>query len=159
MNKNNLDFEKTLEEKLNLLENTPAVVLSTCSKNQVTSRVVDIACCDRAVYFLTWSHHTKCIQMMENPKVAMCHNNLQIEGLAEIKGNPFLKSNKVYSEKYREKQPKLYDRFVKFKGMVIVKVDITSIHSYEGWDDENKGFFTSIINIPDKTALRVNLED
>lgn len=159
MNRKNLDFENELEKKLNLLADTPAVVLSTCSKNRVTSRRVDIACYDRTIYFLTWSHHTKCIQMTENPKVAMCHNNLQLEGLAEIKGNPFLESNKVCSEKYKKKQPNLYDRFVQFEGMVIVKVDITSIHSYEGWDDENEGYFLHIIDIPGKTAFRVNLED
>ena len=96
---------------------------------------------------------------MENPIVAICYGNLQIEGLAEIKGSPLLESNKIYSDKYKEKQPNLYDQFVKFDGMVIVKVDITSIHSWENWDEESKGFFIGIIEIPKKIAFKINAED
>ena len=103
MDKKDLDFEQALQEKLNILSMVPAVVLSTCSKNRVTSRVVDIACCDNTIYFLTWRHHTKCVQIMENPKVAMCHKNLQIEGLAEIKGSPLLESNKIHSDKNKNR--------------------------------------------------------
>jgi general stress protein 26 len=159
MDKKDLDFERTLQEKFELLETGKRAVLSTCSNDRVTSRVVDIAFCDNTIYFLTWSHHTKCIQIMENPKVAICYKNLQIEGLAEIKGSPLLKSNKLHSAKYMEKQPNLYDQFVKFDGMVIVKVDITSINSWEDWDEESKGFFISIIDIPNKMAFKINAED
>ena len=42
--------------------------------------------------------------------VALCYKNLQIEGVAEIKGSPLLESNKALSNKYRAKQPKIYDR-------------------------------------------------
>ena len=70
-----------------------------------------------------------------------------------------LGSNKIYSDKYKEKQPNLYDQFVKFNGMVIVKVDITSIHSWEDWDQESRGFFIGIIDILKKIAFRINAEN
>ena len=159
MDKKDLDFERAFQEKIKILETAKQAVLSTCSNERVTSRVVDIACCDNTIYFLTWSHHTKCLQIKENPKVAICYGNLQIEGLAEIKGSPLLGSNKIYSDKYKEKQPNLYDQFVKFNGMVIVKVDITSIHSWEDWDQESRGFFIGIIDILKKIAFRINAEN
>ena len=159
MKKKDLDFNQTLQIKLDSLRTAKKIVLSTCSNNRVTSRVVDCACHDKTIYFLTWSHHTKCTQIKENPNVALCYENLQIEGVAEIKGNPLLETNKAHSNKYREKQPEIYDEYVKYNGMVIVKVDIGSIHSWEGRQDGGSGYFLDIVDISKKIAFKLNAED
>ena len=159
MKKKDLDFKQTLQTKMDFLGTVREIVLSTCSNDRVTSRIVDCACYDKTIYFLTWSHHTKCIQIMENPNVALCYKNMQIEGVAEIKGSPLSETNKDYSNKYRAKQPEIYDRFVEYDGMVIVKVDIRSIHSWEGWHDESNGYFLDIIDISKQIAFRINAED
>jgi len=159
MEKKDLNFKQTLQTKLDFLRTVKEIVLSTCSNDRVTSRVVDCACHDKTIYFLTWSHHTKCIQIKENPNVALCYKNLQIEGVAEIKGNPLLETNKDHSNRYRAKQPEIYNKFVKYDGMVIVKVDIRSIHSWEGWQDESNGNFLDIVDISKEIAFRINAED
>ena len=159
MDKKDLNFEQSLQDKIEILETATEAVLSSCSDKRVTSRVVDIACCGKEIYFLTWNHHTKCIQIRENPNVAICYKNLQVEGLAEIKGSPLSEKNKIHSDKFRAKQPLTYDQFAKLEGMVIVKVDMTSIHSWEGWDKESKGFFIDIIDISKKVAFRINAGD
>ena len=159
MKKKDLDFKRTLQKKMDFLSAAKEIVLSSSSNDRVTSRVVDCACYEKTIYFLTWSHHTKCIQMKENPNVALCYKNLQIEGVAEIKGSPLLESNKDHSNRYRAKRPNIYDRFVEYDGMVIVKDDIKSIHSWEGWHDGNNGYYHDIIDISKKIAFRINAED
>jgi general stress protein 26 len=159
MEKKDLDFKETLQTKLDVLEGARQIVLSTCSNNRVTSRVVDCACYNEKIYLLTWAHHTKCIQIEENPNVALCYDNLQIEGVAEIKGSPLIKSNTAHSNKYRAKQPEIYDKFAEYDGMVIIKVDIKSIHSWEDWQGESNGYFLDIVDISKRQAFRINAED
>lgn len=159
MEKKNLNFRETLQTKLNLLEGAQEIVLSTCLNDHITSRLVDCACYETSIYFLTWSHHTKCNQIQENPKVAFCYRNLQIKGVAKILGNPLLKNNQEHSERYKAKQQETFRRFTKYDGMFLVKADIHAIHSWEGWHDDEKGFFMDIVDLINKKAFRINAED
>jgi len=159
MEKKNLNFKQILQTKLDFLSTAKEIVLSTCSNDRVTSRAIDCACNDKTIYFLTWSHHTKCIQIKENPNVALCYKNLQIEGVAHIKGNPLLEINKAHSNQYRAKQPEIYDEFIKYDGIVIVMVDIRSIHSWEGWQDGSNGYLLDIVDISKEIAFRISAED
>ncbi len=70
-----------------------------------------------------------------------------------------METNKDHSNRYRAKQPEIYNEFVKYDGMVIVKVDIRSIHSWEGWQDESNGYFLDIVDISKEIAFRINAED
>ena len=159
MEKKNLNFTETLQTKLNLLEGAQEIVLSTCLNNHITSRLVDCASYETSIYFITWGHHTKCTQIHQNPKVAFCFRNLQLEGVAKILGNPLLESNHEHSERFKTKQPETFHRFAKYDGMVLVKADIHSIHSWEGWYDDENGFFLDIVDLINKKAFRINAED
>lgn len=151
----NLNFETRRNEIIGSFGVAKEMVLSTCSNNRVTSRVVSTACHGDKICFLSWSHHTKCLQIQENSSVALCYNNIQIEGTASIKGDPFEKKNIVYSEKYKEKQVDLFEVFSKFKGMVIIEVSITSIRSYV---KDSGRYYLDCLNFEEKTAYRENME-
>jgi general stress protein 26 len=154
-----LDFEQTLQAKLNRLKSAGDMVLSTSLDNKVTSRMVTCACEGRTVVFLSWKHHTKCLQIAKNQHVALCYENLQIQGLADIMGSPFSENNKVYADLLKEKISGIYKRFSRYKGMVIVKIEITRIHSWEDWHQQEGSYVIDIVDLEKRTAYKVNAED
>jgi hypothetical protein len=128
--------DSILNEHFKTLGEVKHIVLSTCAGNRVTARTVSCACFGEEVLFLSWGHHTKCKQIRENPNIALCHANLQLEGRALILGNPLEPVNKASADKFREKQPLIFEQFSKIPGMQLVKVTLTSLMS---WTQDNKG--------------------
>jgi len=108
--------------KVKFLQDHRRMVLATSYNDRVTARTVDYASDGLDIYFLSWQHHTKCVQIKGNPKVALCIDNVQIEGKAEILGNPLDEKNKEYADIYRGRLPDVFERFASRPGMVIVKV-------------------------------------
>ena len=82
--KKELDYDRIREEKIRFLENHHAIVLATSYNDRVTARTVTYASKGLEIYFMSWSHHKKCVQIRGNPKVALVKDNVNIEGLAEI---------------------------------------------------------------------------
>jgi general stress protein 26 len=151
-----LDFESALREKHKKIADVKEMVLSTCADNHVTSRVVTVACFENTVYFLSWKHHTKCIQITRNPLVSFCHDNLEMNGTAVLHGDPKAESNKEIAEKYKLKQPLIYRYFSRIEGMIIVEVKISYI---KAWLKEESGYFIEYIDIPNCKAFRLRPED
>lgn len=147
-----LNFAEFRSELFHTLDNIKEIVLSTTSQNRVTSRVVSCACYGPKIYFLSWDHHTKCRQIRENPQVALCHETLQLEGIAKIKGDALATENQHYAEKYRAKQPRIFDLFTPFEGMTLVEVTITSITSYP--IKETEDYYLDHIDFSEGTAFR-----
>ena len=147
-----LNFEEFSKELFRRLENVKEMVLSTSARDRVTSRVVSCSCHGNKVFFLSWGHHTKCMQISENPRVAFCHETLQIEGMASIKGNALASENAVYAEQYKQKQASIFDVFTKFEGMTLIEVTITSITSYP--INEHEDYYLDHIDFDKKVAFR-----
>jgi hypothetical protein len=49
-------------------------------------------------------------QILTNPKVAIADGNLQVEGIAELKGHPYDEENADFLKAYKETQPVNFDR-------------------------------------------------
>jgi general stress protein 26 len=152
----NIDFQSALQEKYQKISDVKEMVLSTCADNQVTSRVVTVACFENTLYFLSWKHHTKCIQIARNPLVSFCHDNLEMNGTAVLHGDPKTESNKEIAEKYKSKQPLIYRYFSRIEGMIIVEAKISYI---KAWLKEESGNFIEHIDIPNCKAYRLRPED
>lgn len=148
-------FEEIVHEKFKKLEDISDMVLSTSLDKRVTSRVVSTACYGSKVIFLSWGHHTKCVQMSANPMVALCHENFQMEGVATIKGDVLDEKNAALARLYQAKQAKYYDIFSKFPGMQIIEIEIQRISCF-GF--EGSQFYLDRIDLVNKTAYREDLE-
>ena len=61
-------------------------------------------------------------QIQKNPKVAVCVGNLQVEGMAEFTGHPLKANNAEFSENYRKKHPKPFERYGSLKGEVVIRI-------------------------------------
>lgn len=65
------------------------MVLSTCGKDgRVTSRTVCCVIINGVFYFQTDVRSTKAEQIAENANVALCVDNIQIEGVCTLRGEP-----------------------------------------------------------------------
>jgi len=117
-----LDYASVRHEKIKFLGDHMLAVLATSADNRVTARTVDYASKGLDIYFLSWEHHTKCAQIKANPNVALCIDNVQIEGLAKVLGNPLDTKNSKAADIYRSKLPCIFGDFASRPGMVIVKV-------------------------------------
>lgn len=57
------------------------MVLSSCEDNKVSSRMMSIVCIDGMFYFQTDMNFRKYRELIHNPQVALCIDNIQIEGV------------------------------------------------------------------------------
>lgn len=64
------------------------MVLSTALYNVVTSRMMSVVALDGSLYFQTDKTFRKYHQLSENPHVALCIDNIQIEGICSEIGKP-----------------------------------------------------------------------
>jgi general stress protein 26 len=147
--KRELDFEKVREEKVRFLDSHHVIVLATSFDNRVTARTVTYASKGLDIYFMSWGHHKKCVQIRGNPKVALCRDNMTIEGLAIILGNPLDEKNKEYAETYTKKLPHDFKGFAHQPGMVLVKVTPTFVVS---WVRIENRFFLEHLDLENKRA-------
>jgi len=144
-----LNFEKVREEKIRFLDSHHVIVLATSFDDRATARTVTYASKGLEVYFMSWGHHKKCVQIRGNPKVALCRDNLTMEGLGEILGNPLDEKNKEYAEIYRNKLPREFEGFARIPGMVLVKVTPTFMVS---WVRIENRFFLEHLDLENKRA-------
>ena len=151
-----IDFQAALREKYDRIADVKEMVLSTCVNNQVASRLVSVACFENIVYFLSWKHHTKCIQIAQNPLVSFCYDNLQMTGMAVMHGDPRAESNAIMAEKYKLKQRRLFKHFAPLEGMIIVEAKISYI---KAWISKDMEFSIEHIDIPKCKAYTLKPED
>ena len=64
------------------------MVLSSSEKDKVTSRMMSIVQYNGMFYFQTDKSFRKYHQLISNPQVALCIDNIQIEGICEEIGHP-----------------------------------------------------------------------
>lgn len=124
------DFNEVSNETLKLLENVKEMVFSTSLNDHVTSRTVSTACKGTTIVFLSYKNNTKCIQIKGNPNVALCFENIQIEGVATMRGLLKDDDNAAYSNIYKEKHEMYFDKCKDKDNMDLITVDINFITCY-----------------------------
>lgn len=124
-----LDYVKKKEELIKFLElkDNSIMVLATSHNNKVLARNVLIANNELEIYFFTWGHSRKAVQIQMNPRVALCKDRVQIEGIAEILGNLTNDNNRKYTDILRKKFPESIALWENFPGMIIVRISPTFI--------------------------------
>ena len=124
-----LDFEEKKKEVIRFLasKENATMVLATSYDERVLARNVLVASNGLDLYFFTWKHSRKCMQIEKNPKVALCKDRVQIEGVAEILGNLPDESVKKYTDVMRDKFPEAIKLWERRPGMVIVRVRPTVV--------------------------------
>jgi general stress protein 26 len=122
-----LDFREKKEELIRFLESKDSgtMVLATSHNDRVLARNVLVASDGLDLYFFTWKRSRKCMQIQKNPKVALCKDKVQIEGVAEILGELLDGKTKKYTDIMRRKFPEAIEEWERRPGMIIVRVKPT----------------------------------
>ena len=81
-----LRFDKVKQEKIKFLAQNKYIVLATSLENRVTARTVRYVSEGLNIIIFTLAHSKKVVQIKANQKVALCLNNVSIEGTAELIG-------------------------------------------------------------------------
>jgi general stress protein 26 len=142
-----LCFEEKRQEFIRFIESkeNAVMVLATSHNDRVLARNVLIANHDLDLYFFTWGHSRKCSQIRANPRVALCRDSVQIEGVAEILGGLTAENTKEHTDAMRKKFPEAIARWEQRPGMVIVRVRPTRV-VFAGSTDEPSLEFLDLEN-------------
>ena len=127
-----LQFDETHNKIIKALECNESIVIATFNKNKIAARTVYFVLLDSNIYFLTSKAYDKYKQIVKNQNVALCSDNIQIEGITEIIGHPMLEENKTILECFLAKHPENENnkRYVKQKNSVFIKVEINKISAW-----------------------------
>lgn len=116
-----LDYSKVEKEAIDFISNNNKMVLATCSEERVSARTVSIINKGLLIYFQTDIEFLKYRQIKENPNVALCIGNIQIEGHAKITCHPL--DNPFFIENYQEQHQTAFEKYSHLKDNVIIEVE------------------------------------
>ncbi len=97
------------------------MVLSTSANDKVTSRMMSIILLEGCFYFQTDKNFRKYAQIKENPNVALCIDNVQIEGICHELGHPM--ENNDFCRLYEKCFKSSYDRYTSMKNERLFKIE------------------------------------
>ncbi len=124
-----LNYREKKEELIRFLESkdSETMMLATSHNDRVLARNVLVASDGLDLYFFTWKHSRKSMQIQKNPKVALCKDRVQIEGVAEILGGLLNEKTKKFTDIIRRKFPVAIKKWERRPGMIIVRVKPTFV--------------------------------
>ena len=126
------NFIRLEKEAFDILNKNKHIVLATSFEDFVTARTISYIMINNELYFQTLSTYEKAIQIKNNDKVALCLDNLQIIGTAQILNHP--SENDEFLQKYKLIHYNAYNKYSMLKDEVIIKV---RIHKISLWKYEN----------------------
>ena len=123
------------------------MVLSTSVNDRVSSRMMSVVQINNEFYFQTDRNLKKYHQLLINHHVALCIDNIQVEGICEEIGHPM--DNPVFCEVFRECFRGSYDAYSSLKNERLFAVKPLFIERWiyqngipyiETFDMENKQY-------------------
>ena len=127
-------FEEEILEIEKILSKSKIGVLATSMNDKVTARSMSIVNSGITILFQTDKKMEKITQIMKNNKVAMCINNIQIEGIAKIRGKA--SEDKAFIELFKERHESSYKAYTHMESEVVIEIQPTRIQIWDYIDGE-----------------------
>ena len=144
---NNEIFLNQYTRFLSEFEKGKAMVLSTSENDKVTSRMMSIVQHDGVFYFQTDKTFRKYQQLINNPQIALCIGNIQIEGVCKEIRHPM--NNASFCDIYKECFGSSFNKYTSLKNERLFLVKPTYVERWlyvegvpfiETFDVENKEY-------------------
>ncbi len=153
-----LPYEELEQEALRETQRNHFGVLATSEGNSVTARTIMLIYDGFRISFLTPTRTRKFKQISTNKNVALAINNIQIEGVASIKGRASDAENAWFLKAFEELYPKLYKLYrdaCKEPNTVyrVIEITPTRIALFYGPPDTH----LDVLNVNEKTAIRYHI--
>ena len=118
--------------------------LASCVDDYPMVRNVSCIFYNDKIYFKTDRNFRKTKQLFQNPRVAMCFNGVQVEGIAENKGLVVEEEGRVFEKKYKEYLWQSYNAYSHEDSEILIEVTPKFV---EIWDeDEARNAFQILID-------------
>lgn len=147
-----ITYRNLKEEVIDFLNKNHLLVLATSLSGKVTARTVNCINKDLTVFFQTSKLSVKYQQMQQNPNVALCFGNMQMEGLAQIRRHPLHYFNRSFAAAYKRLHTCAYEKYSNLPDNVVVEVTPKVIAL---WKNDEKGIpFHDFLYISKRLAAR-----
>lgn len=118
-----ISYDILKEEAIHFLDAQNYLVLATSSNNRVTVRTISCINKGLIIYFQTDKNFLKVKQIKENPNVALCGANVQIEGIAKIRNHPHDTLNAEFIELFKKKHVLAFNTYAHLKNQIVIEVE------------------------------------
>ena len=145
-----LDFIAEQENLFNKIGESRLAALATSSNNYPTVRTMSFIIYEKMIYFQTGIDLIKYKQINENYNVALCFDNIQIEGTANILGQP-LEHEKIM-EIYKKYYKGSFENYSKLDKEILIKIIPKKITEWE-YDMDGKPY-RIFIELENKKAYK-----
>ena len=126
-----LQFNEELALFFNKMGIAKKMVLATCAEERTTARMMSCILLENKIYVQTDKCFLKYQQITINPNVALCFDNVQIEGVASDIGHPLDKSNECFAVLYKEHFRGSYDKYTGISNERLLRISPTFITLWE----------------------------
>ena len=117
-----MDFIQEWDALFESLGESSKMALATCSQNRPTARMMSCIISNQRFYLQTDKMFTKYAQIAENPRAALCVNNIQIEGQCRILGHPLAKENIAFAKLFQTRCPSSFAKYTHLENEVLIRI-------------------------------------
>ena len=121
-------FSEKYSELMEQFGISKKMVLSTAENNIVSSRMMSVIQINGKLYFQTDKTFRKYRQIVQNPNVSLCIDNIQIEGRCKEIGRPL--ENNEFLQKFQRCFPDSYKRYSLLENEVLFEMTPTYIERW-----------------------------
>lgn len=143
------EAKKIMDEKLGEWK---IMALASCADNYPMVRNVSCLFYNDRIYFKTDKNFRKTQQLYVNPRVAMCWNGVQVEGVATVKGLVVDEEGRTFETLYKKYLWQSYNAYSHVDTEILIEVEPKFV---EVWDeDENRKAFQLFIDFDTRSVER-----
>ncbi|MDR1148492.1 MAG: pyridoxamine 5'-phosphate oxidase family protein [Spirochaetaceae bacterium] len=146
-----LDYQVELEKIYTHVGECKIMALATSSQNHPTVRLMSCIIRENKIFFQTGTDLIKYKQICENNRVALCVDNIQMEGIADILGRTNDKKNSAIIDVYKKHYKDSYETYAHNETEVLIEIVLKKIIK---WDYENGNPYRIFIDIDSKQARK-----
>ena len=122
-----LNYKNELAGLFRQVKDHKHMTLATCVDNYPTARTMSVIVFNENMYFQTGINLLKYKQIFANNNVALCFDNVQIEGTANVLGKPLEEKNKQIMEKYKKCYRMAYKNYSHLDDEILIEIKIKKI--------------------------------
>ncbi|HBE79558.1 MAG TPA: pyridoxamine 5'-phosphate oxidase [Firmicutes bacterium] len=146
-----LNYFEAEKEVIDSISKNKLMVLATSFENRVTARTMSIINKGITIFFQTDKNFIKYQQIERNPNVALCIENIQIEGIAKIKGHPY--ENSFFTDTFKIKHKGSYENYSHLTDEIVIEVEPHFITFWK-YNETDRKPYRDFINVRERKAYR-----
>jgi len=120
-------LSEQLKSLFQTLGKSRTMSLATSADSWVTVRSMSFILSNQKLYFQTDKNSIKYKQIQNNNKVAVCWDNVQLEGTCTELGHPLSPKNSFFAKKYSLCFPRAFEKYSGMKDEVLFEITPTRI--------------------------------